>query len=81
MHVLLENARERVDVALLSYAAFGVLQLVALARYPSTPDWTAAEAAAYVAFLAVMVAVGLHGYVQGRKAWNRPLTRDRGRPG
>ena len=38
-HIVWEDSCERADVAMLSYATFGVLQLVALARYPSSPNW------------------------------------------
>lgn len=65
-HVALENARERVDIAMLSYAAFGSLQLVAVARYWSTPDWSALGAVAYLGFLAAMTAIGLHGWLTRR---------------
>jgi cytochrome b561 len=58
-HVAIENARERVDVAALSYAAFGALQLVAVARYPDTPDWSALGAVAYLGLLVSMTIVGL----------------------
>jgi len=65
-HVAIENARERVDIAMLSYAAFGALQLVAVARYWSTPDWSTLEAVAYLGFLAAMTAIGLHGWLTRR---------------
>lgn len=61
-HVAIGNARERVDVAMLSYAAFGALQLVAVARYPDTPDWSPLGAVAYLGFLAAMTALGLYGW-------------------
>jgi hypothetical protein len=48
-----------VDVAALSYAAFGALQLVAVARYPDTPDWSALGAVAYLGLLISMTIVGL----------------------
>jgi hypothetical protein len=67
-HMALEDAPERVNVAMLSYAAFAVLQLVAVARYPGTPDWTPAGAIAYIGFLVTMLAVGLHGWLSGRRA-------------
>jgi hypothetical protein len=60
--VAIDNARERVDVAMLSYAGFGALQLVAVARYADTPDWSALGAVAYLGFLACMTAVGLLGW-------------------
>lgn len=65
-HVALENARERVDIAMLSYAAFGALQLVAVARYWSTPDWSPLGQVAYLGFLASMTAIGLHGWLTRR---------------
>jgi hypothetical protein len=65
-HVAIENARERVDIAMLSYAAFGALQLVAVARYWSTPDWSTLGAVAYLGFLASMTAIGLHGWLTRR---------------
>jgi hypothetical protein len=62
-HVAIENARERVDIAQLSYAAFGVLQLVAVARYWDTPEWSALGAVAYLSFLATITGVGLYGWL------------------
>lgn len=62
-HVAIENARERVDIASLSYAAFGVLQLVAVARYWDTPEWSALGAVVYLGFLATITGVGLYGWL------------------
>ena len=62
-HVAIENARERVDIAALSYAAFGVLQLVAVARYWDTPEWSALGAVVYLGFLATITGVGLYGWL------------------
>lgn len=62
-HVAIENARERVDIAMLSYAAFGALQLVAVARYPDTPDWSPLGAVVYLGFLAAMTGLGLAGWL------------------
>jgi hypothetical protein len=62
-HVAIENERERVDVAMLSYAAFGALQLLAVARYSGTPDWSTLGAVAYLGLLTSMMAVGLHGWL------------------
>jgi hypothetical protein len=62
-HVAIENARERVDIAQLSYAAFGVLQLVAVARYWDTPEWSVLGEVAYLGFLATITAVGLYGWL------------------
>src|SRR5512144_2758492 len=64
----LYDAREHTTAqlaAMLSYAAFGALQLVAIARYSSTPHWNALGAAAYLGFLAAMVGLGLYGWFIG----------------
>lgn len=66
-HMTIEDAPERVDIAMLSYAVFAVLQLVALARYHSTPDWTPPGAIAFIGFLVTMLAVGLHGWLTARR--------------
>jgi hypothetical protein len=79
-HVVIENARERVDVAMLSYATFGTLQLLALARYPDVPDWSPPGAVAYVGFLASMTALGLYGWVtSGAYSSNSSAMRSRAR--
>lgn len=81
-HVAIENARERVDVAMLSYAAFGLLQLVAVARYASTPDWSTLGAVAYLGFLAAMAALGLYGWFTrdaGAQSSSASATRSRAR--
>ena len=79
-HMAIENARERVDVAMLSYAAFGGLQLVAVARYSSTPDWSSLGAAAYLGFLAAMVGLGLYGwFIRGNHVSSASAMRSRAR--
>jgi hypothetical protein len=79
-HVVIENARERVDIAMLSYAAFGVLQVVAVARYWDTPEWSGLGAAAYLAFLATMIALGLYGwFTRGAQSSRSSATRSRAR--
>ena len=62
-HMAIDNARERVDLAMLSYAAFGALQILALVRYSDTPEWSALGAVAYVGFLVSIAAVGLLGWL------------------
>jgi hypothetical protein len=66
IHAVAEDDCERTRIAMLSYAAFGVLQLVALARYPTAPEWRPAGAAAYIGFLTVMVAIGIDTWARGR---------------
>ena len=81
-HAAIENARERVDIAMLSYAAFGLLQLVAVARYASTPEWSTLGAVAYLGFLAAMAALGLYGWFTrgvGAQSSSASATRSRAR--
>jgi hypothetical protein len=56
-----ENDWTRLTGPMVGYAAIAVLQLVALARYPDTPDWDDASAWVYLAFLIGMLAVGVYG--------------------
>ena len=58
-HALWESDLRRVRVAAAGYAAIGVLQGIALARFPDTVEWGEGEAIVYVVVLASMVAVGL----------------------
>jgi hypothetical protein len=56
-----ENDWTRLTGPMVGYAAIAALQLIALARYPDTPDWDEFSAWAYLAFLVGMLAVGIHG--------------------
>jgi len=58
-HALWENDLRRVRVAAAGYTAIGILQAIALARFPDTVEWGEAQAIVYVVVLASMVAVGL----------------------
>jgi hypothetical protein len=82
IHVVAEDDCERTQIAMLSYATFGVLQLVALARYPTAPVWRPAGAVAYIGFLTVMVGVGIDTWARGRRAStpDGPQRRSRARP-
>lgn len=57
-HALWERDLHRLTPAAVAYLAFGVLQAVALARYPDTVDWGDGETIVYVAFLASTVVTG-----------------------
>jgi hypothetical protein len=57
-----ENAWERIEIAALSYAVLGLLQLVALARFRTDVNWSALAAPIYLAALCGIVAFGLVGY-------------------
>ncbi len=55
-------------VALPAYAAFGLLQLVALARYANEVAWGRPSAWLYTAFMASIVVVAGGAWVAGRRA-------------
>jgi hypothetical protein len=57
---------------MLGYAAIAVLELVALARFADTPDWSAPSAWILVAFLVGMLAMGLSAAVAGRRHAAQP---------
>jgi len=65
-HVLVEDDLRRVDAAFAAYAALGVLELIAVARYADTLDWPGAWA--YVGFVASIAATGLWGVLTARRA-------------
>lgn len=58
-HALWEDDLRRVRAAAVGYAAVGVLQGIALARFPDTVAWGEPQAIVYVVVLASMVGVGI----------------------
>jgi len=64
-----ENDFARLRVAFASYTFFGLLELLALARYLTSIDWTAAQSWFYIVFLASVLVVGVRG-------WRAPLSTD-----
>lgn len=60
-----ENAWERIGIATSAYAVLGVLQLVAVARYPNDLQG-GSSTIVYLALLALAVATGASGVVLGR---------------
>ena len=56
-----ENDRVRVRPMMIGYIATGVLQFIALARYPGDVTWSDPRLWVYLIFLAVMMAVGALG--------------------
>jgi hypothetical protein len=63
-----ENDWLRLFPAVSSYAVLGVLQGIALARYPGRVDWSGPKAWLYVLFLAGIFFVGAYGWVAAREA-------------
>ena len=55
-----ENDLDRVRIALISFAIYGALQLVAVARYSEVINWTSPQAWLFVLFpLGLLVSGGL----------------------
>jgi hypothetical protein len=63
-----ENDFERIHAALNFYAVFGVLQLIALARYSVDVDWRGVAIWAYLLFILSVLFVGLKGWRDARLA-------------
>jgi hypothetical protein len=67
-HSVRENDLKRMRPAALSYILLGLLELIALARYPDTVLWGEPQAVVYVVFLVSMLVLG---------GWVTALDRDR----
>jgi hypothetical protein len=61
VHGLIERDAERLSVGALGYVFFGMLQLVALARYGGELRWGSPTAWGYVAFIVTALAMGAAG--------------------
>jgi hypothetical protein len=66
-HANAENDWGRATVATHSYVLLGILEFVALLRYPNSVDWARPAAALYVLFLASVLLVGIYGWVTTRR--------------
>jgi hypothetical protein len=67
---LLERDLERLEISAVAYTLFGLLELVALARYSDTVRWGSAAATAYLVLLITVVPTGAFGLwtsVRGRR--------------
>lgn len=63
-HASRENDWQRVQVATASYLVYGVLQLLALLRYPGAMRWQDPAAWFYVAFMISVAGMGAYGWRQ-----------------
>ena len=63
--VVWENDWRRVRVAMIGYAAIGVLQLVVLARYTDELDWSDVQAYVFLLFVLSMPLIGIYGWRAG----------------
>jgi hypothetical protein len=67
---LAERDLERLEISAVAYTLFGLLQLVALARYSDTVRWGSAAATVYLVMLLTVVPTGAYGLwtsVRGRR--------------
>jgi hypothetical protein len=62
-----ENDWDRFRSTAVSCTVLGVLQLLALARYPGEVAWGGASAWVYLLFVLSVLAVGLHGWRKARR--------------
>lgn len=62
LHACREDDLSRIQPLAGGYTAFGVLQLVALARYAGNVNWSAATAWVYLAFVLSVLPIGLFGW-------------------
>jgi len=60
-----ENDLDRVRIALISFAVYGALQLVAIARYADTISWTTPQAWLFALFPIVLLVSGCAGLAPG----------------
>ena len=60
-----ENDLDRVRIALVSFALYGALQLVAILRYPETINWSSPQAWLYAAFPVILLVSGGVGLARG----------------
>jgi hypothetical protein len=60
--VVREDDWRRVRVAMVAYAAIGVLELIALGRYRHDVDWNGVQAYVFVAFVLSVALVGAYGW-------------------
>ncbi len=63
-----ENDARRLRGAMLTYALFGILQLLAVSRYASQVNWNNTLAFFYLAFLASALVMGALGVMYSRRA-------------
>jgi hypothetical protein len=71
-HALWENDWQRIKVSTISYTIFGILELVALARYPGDIDWSKPQSTAYIVFMVSVIAAGLYSWLRSRQIESAP---------
>ncbi|HUK49466.1 MAG TPA: hypothetical protein VLV18_00400 [Terriglobales bacterium] len=64
-HTFIENQFSRVRIALISFLAFGILEIIALIRYPGSFDWSEVSGRVYLALVGSMLLTGLFSMKSG----------------
>lgn len=59
-HSAVENEYARIKVGLISYLAFGILEIIALLRYPGSLTWTSWSTWVYVTLIVSIILTGLY---------------------
>lgn len=70
-HAAAENDWSRVTVATHAYILLGVLEFVALMRYPNTVDWGRPGTWIYLLFLVSFLLVGIYGWIVATRIAHR----------
>lgn len=70
-HATAANDWGRVAVATHSYILLGILEFVALIRYPNTVDWGRPTTWVYILFLASFLLVGVYGWITATRTAHR----------
>lgn len=66
IHSTIERDYVRIKAGVFSYLAFGLLEMVALARFPSNVNWSVLGASTYLVFIASIVIVGAYSAIRLR---------------
>jgi len=74
VQALVERDARRLFPASFGYVLLGVLQFIALARYPDRFEWSSAAGVIYVVFLVTMLVTGGVGVARGRPRRNTPTS-------
>jgi hypothetical protein len=69
---LLDRDLVRIAAGAVAYTVFGVLELLALARFSGEPDWSSPAGIGYLVVLVTVVPVGAAGWVAAARARRRP---------
>ncbi len=70
--MIYENDLRRTRVAFLTYPVFGILQGIALARYPDDMQWDHPAAGVYLGVLGSTFVLGAYGWLATRQIEPEP---------